>query len=654
MELSGSSSLENVNGLNKMRGLREINIQGCGSLKDLSGLSGSKGTMIQWKEDEKLEKLPGYSWTDTLINPCLDFSRCENLRNIDSLKSFKSICSINFTGCESLESLGALEGLDGLSSLDLTGCVSLTDVSGITGLKNLRALKMEGCTDVKIPPGTVNMKSKKEVEKYQVRLFKAAGKQVPEYLKKSIQDRKEREAGIYDTFNKIKKLFSQRSFYHVKQGLELARSSGDPILFDYILEGISFNKIRERHSDDDYDEQNDRYRFLRVSYLRKGFYFIPLNHEIIPTGWIEANKVFKWTRTDYPYFIQAVLGLIAYAPPECKMAEHLKKEVTGLSVILPKNPDESYIDLKDTSLLAGFKNLEFLELINCKSLMDLNGLSGLKRLKYLPFGDCGQLKGLKDLPALEQIGLSSCTSLENVDGFAGSKRIYYVRLNGCGSLKTLDGLKGLRCLKWIDLSGCGSLNNLDGLNGLQNIQWISIDHCESLENVDALEGIKEIGNLKIDLTGCSSLKDVKGLKSIIGSKYLVIDGTQSENIGIFSGLTQLERIVLRSLNGSPKLKDLSCLSKMTELVELDLKGSADLETLYGSACRQGHAVPRGLEWCRRLKKINLINCKKLKNIDALLGLPDLEQILLRGSGIKRDNCPVQLLHIASWRWTGFD
>lgn len=92
-------------------------------------------------------------------------------------------------------------------------------------------------------------------------------------------------------------------------------------------------------------------------------------------------------------------------------------------------------------------------------------------------------------------------------------------------------------------------------------------------------------------------------------------------------------------NGSSKFKNISGLSKMTELESRDLKGSTELETL------------RGLEGCKNLKRINLINCKKLKNVDALLALPDLEQILLRGSGVKRENCPVQLLYISGCRST---
>ena len=134
-----------------MHRLREINIQGCGSLKDLSGLSGSSGVTIQWINDVKLEKLPGYTGTDTLRAPGLDLSSCKNLKNIDSLKGFKTIGCINLCGCESLKSLGVLEGLECLSSLDLTGCVSLADVSGIAGIKKLRELKMWGCACVKIP-----------------------------------------------------------------------------------------------------------------------------------------------------------------------------------------------------------------------------------------------------------------------------------------------------------------------------------------------------------------------------------------------------------------------------------------------------------------------------------------------------------------------
>ncbi len=654
MDLSGSSSTGNVFSPDKIREPKGTSIQGSGSLKDFSVISGSKGTMIHWKGDKKLENLPGLSGMDTVRDLRIDISKCASLKNIDSLKGLKSISSINFDGCESIENLGAVEGLDALSSLDLTGCVSLTDVSGIAGLKNLRELKMEGCSGVKPSPGHVNMKFKKEVEKYQVRLFREAGKPVPEYLKKSIQERKDLE--VSETLTDIKKLFGHRSFNHVKQGLELARSSGDPVLFDCLLEGVSYNDISE--SDDGLlsEYEIDVLLFdITGSFKWRGIYYIPLSNDIGPRGWFEANKIFKWTRADYPYFIQAVLGLVAYAPPGCQTAQQLKGEITGLSVILPEDPDETYIDTRGFSLLAGFENLEDLELIRCRSLADLDGLTGLKKLRYLWFRDCGQLKrleGLKDLPALETIDLSGCASLENVDGLAGSKRIRSVKLNGCSTLNNLDGLKGLRGLNEISLSGCGSLKNLDGLQGLRDITTISIDNCGSLENVDALGGMKKIR--KLNLTNCGKLRDVKGLKSIKGLTELVINDIRFENLDTFSELVQLETIVLSSSNGISKLKDLSGLNKMTKLLELDLRGSAGLETLYGGTGLQDRAGPRGLEGCKSLKKINLINCKKLKNVDALLGLPDLERILLRGSGIKRGTCPVRLLHIVDWRSIDFD
>ena len=490
---------------------------------------------------------------------------------------------------------------------------------------------MEGCTNVKIPPIPVNMKSKKEVEKYQVRLFKAAGKPVSEYLKKSMQDRKEREVSICDTFTKIKRLFRQSSFNHVKQGIELTGSSGDPVLFDSLLEGISYSELYEEKAHFQYD---------------KGAYYILLSKVGLgyKVGKFEKNNVFKETKADFPYFIQAVLGLISYAPPGCKPAKRLKEEITGWSIILPEDPDEPYIDLQGSSLLAGFKNLEYLELINCGSLTDLGGLSGLKRLNYLLFKDCRKLKViecLNGLPNLVKVDLSGCSSLENVDGLAGSNKIESIILNGCKSLKNLDGLKGLRDLNKISLSGCNSLNNLDGLQGIRKITIISINNCGSLENLDALKGINSGIKFKIDLTGCAKLMDVKGLKRLKGLNSLGINDIRYENLDNISEQTQLREIDLSSSTGSSKLKDLSALNKMTQLYWLDLKGSVELETL------------QGLEKCKSLKIINLVNCKKLKNIDALLGLPDLEQILLRGSGVKRDSCPVQLLYISDWRSADF-
>ncbi|MBA7702115.1 Internalin I [subsurface metagenome] len=215
-------------------------------------------------------------------------------------------------------------------------------------------------------------------------------------------------------------------------------------------------------------------------------------------------------------------------------------------------------------------------------------------------------------------------------------------LDGLSALRNLDGLKGLSGLETINISQCGSIENLDVLKWLQNIIMISIEDCGSLENVDALDGMENLVLKRdsglIDLCGCNSLKDLKGLKNLKGITSLRMHNSSFENLDIFSEMTHLKKIGLRkSRQSSTKVKDISGLKNLAGLVELNLEGAGDLETLDG------------LEGCKSLKKIILISCKKLKNVDALLELPALAHIFLRGSGIKRDKCPVQLLDIADWQ-----
>ena len=60
----------------------------------------------------------------------------------------------------------------------------MKEVSSLSELPNLAELKMDGCTQVDPLPRPKVMEDREKVEKYQLRLLKALGKDVPVTAKK--------------------------------------------------------------------------------------------------------------------------------------------------------------------------------------------------------------------------------------------------------------------------------------------------------------------------------------------------------------------------------------------------------------------------------------------------------------------------------------
>ena len=148
--------------------------------------------------------------------------------------------------------------------------------------------------------------------------------------------------------NNLKKLFISREYDLISQGLEMFRSLENPDVSKYFLDGIQYATKAD--------------------------------------GRLVPNPIFSGTAPAQPYLNYALLGVIAYAPDDCEIANNLKSSI-------------KFLDIETTisSPLAAFQNLESLDLSNSEELEDLDGIASLKKLEHIEINNCNALKSLKGL-----------------------------------------------------------------------------------------------------------------------------------------------------------------------------------------------------------------------------------------------------------------
>jgi hypothetical protein len=171
LNLSSCTSLTNVDGLKDLENLQQLNLSECMSLTNVDGLKDLKnlqqlnlsGTINLFgtsptnvdalKGLKNLQQLNLFGASLTNVDALkdlenlqqLNLSSCTSLTNVDGLKDLKNLQQLNLSTCRSLTSVDGLKDLKNLQQLNLSDCTSLTSVDGLKGLKNLQQLDLRGC-----------------------------------------------------------------------------------------------------------------------------------------------------------------------------------------------------------------------------------------------------------------------------------------------------------------------------------------------------------------------------------------------------------------------------------------------------------------------------------------------------------------------------
>ena len=87
----------------------------------------------------------------------LDLSECEDMTDVDALKSLVNLEYLRLCDCDSLENIDGLKGLVNLEKLVLEGCSSVTNVDALSELVNLEELWLEECDALEDLKGLVGL-----------------------------------------------------------------------------------------------------------------------------------------------------------------------------------------------------------------------------------------------------------------------------------------------------------------------------------------------------------------------------------------------------------------------------------------------------------------------------------------------------------------
>ncbi|MDE6363039.1 MAG: hypothetical protein K2L86_02035 [Lachnospiraceae bacterium] len=272
------------------------------------------------------------------------------------------------------------------------------------------------------------------------------------------------------------------------------------------------------------------------------------------------------------------------------------------------------------------------ELIVKGSIEQLDGIDAFSNVESLALY-AGELEDVDALAALKQLRSLTLTSADAISDFsvlstAGKLEELSVESE---SLKSLEFLQRMPQLKGLGLKD-GQFIHLGGIEALEHLERLSIESCDELTDMSGVSDLLELRELTLDkpyncpepsLAGLTNLQRLT-LKSFGACEFL-------------PKLTNLEELVLRGCNlsseldlsGLAKLRKLTCTSygsdrslgfinNLISLEELNLSGMATYEDVSGI-----FALPQ-------LKKLNISGMECEIDFDRITDNPSLESLDIAG------------------------
>lgn len=285
-----------------------------------------------------------------------------------------------------------------------------------------------------------------------------------------------------------------------------------------------------------------------------------------------------------------------------------------ISLDLSNNHNLTDLDLEGlpnlTNINLNNTMLSYLKLSNIRHL-DMSFLTlsrSLNRLKYYNGEALIDLSLLSLCSELGEIILSGCKITGDL---TSNTKLDNLSLIGV----TLHN--GLLPLLPVNLT---SFQIIDGF--IENISLVGLGICSNLVL------------LRINLNNCSI--DLEEIKSCTNLKYLYLDVNEINNIDMVDNFSNLTTLVIKSsgMKNMPKLKHLPNLRDLEldiqDLIDLSfLKKCASLISMQLSSKLLQDLS--GIEQCSNLEELCLTDCKRLRDISPVMKLTNLVDFIIIGS-----------------------
>ena len=281
---------------------------------------------------------------------------------------------------------------------------------------------------------------------------------------------------------------------------------------------------------------------------------------------------------------------------------------------------------------------EFLELVDGTftdaDVETLKQLGSLKRI-YLD-GVTIETEDLSWVAQFPKLTEFSCQGylMDELDltPFAGLTELerlgFYQNGNSVGmAVNDLSPLAGMTKMKRLDLSVGYEVTDLDALAGMTQLEslrlWGSNNSTSGITDIGSVAGMTKLNTLELSVGDVKDFSPLAGLTSLavlrIYGDYMI------EDLSFLRNLTQMQNLHIsgNSNDGAPVIKDLSDLSGLTKLTDLQLNVSiASLD---------------GLENLTALRTLQMYGSGTYTDVDALANLTELVTLNLPYRQYNYDN-----------------
>ncbi len=263
--------------------------------------------------------------------------------------------------------------------------------------------------------------------------------------------------------------------------------------------------------------------------------------------------------------------------------------------------------------------------VRAEDIAEMKKMSSLERI-YLDDVtlEVDDFSWVADFPKLKEFSCQGYLMDElDLTPFAGLTELerlgFYQNGNSVGmAVNDLSPLAGMTKMKRLDLNIGFEVTNLDALAGMTQLEslrlWGSNNSTSGITDIGSVAGMTKLNTLELSVGDVKDFSPLAGLTSLavlrIYGDYMI------EDLSFLRNLTQMQNLHIsgNSNDGAPVIKDLSDLSGLTKLTDLQLNVSiASLD---------------GLENLTALRTLQMYGSGTYTDVDALANLTELVEINL--------------------------
>jgi len=291
-----------------------------------------------------------------------------------------------------------------------------------------------------------------------------------------------------------------------------------------------------------------------------------------------------------------------------------------------------------TTLPNVFENIEYLGLKSFKSLTNVDAVSQLPAIKYFTMKECNKLEFIHGIRNLDVLDIEDCKSLTILDNCSNIKTVrlssnnnlQVVEIKGksdliimhyCPKVRTLIGnAKRVRLYGSVGIEDISSLVDVEDLNingctkitdisMLKNLRKLSMNGCVGITDLSALTLLEELS-----MHGCTGVTDISMLKNL---RKLNMD--YCTGVSDVSELTLLEEL---SMDNCINVKDINMLKKLRKLNISHCTGITNIDTLplLEELRMDCCANVVTISILPNIKFVSMYSCHGVKDVDGLMNV----------------------------------